>query len=76
MSSTISVLNRDGFEEKLLSINGNLKNYIKTLGPEDAVVMETGIGCFHWAIIELKLMVLNVLLLIRTGSGSLKTLRI
>ena len=49
MSQTICVLNREGVEEKMLSISGNLKEYIKTLGPEDAVVTETGIGCFHWA---------------------------
>jgi transposase len=43
------VLNREGLEEELLTVNGSLKNYLKTLGPEDAVVMETGIGCFYWA---------------------------
>jgi len=26
-----------------------LDKYIQTLGPQDAVVMETGIGSFFWA---------------------------
>ena len=49
MSSTVSILNIKGVEEKLVTIKGNLKNYIKDLGPCDAVAMETGIGCFYWA---------------------------
>ena len=49
LSSTVSILNRKGIEEKLVTIKGNLKNYIKSLRPEDAVAIETGIGCFYWA---------------------------
>ena len=49
ISSTVSILNREGIEEKLVTIKGNLKNYIKELGPYDAVALETGIGCFYWA---------------------------
>jgi transposase len=49
MSSTVSILNQEGVEEKLVTIKGNLKNYIKNLGPCDAVAIETGIGCFYWA---------------------------
>ena len=48
MSSTVSILNRKGVEEKLVTIKGNLKNYIKDLGPCDAVAIETVIGCFCW----------------------------
>ena len=48
-SSMASILNRDGKEDKLKSIGISLNSYIKTLGPEDAVVMETGIGSFYWA---------------------------
>ena len=43
MSSTVSILNREGIEEKLVTIKGNLKNYIKESGPYDAVAIETGI---------------------------------
>jgi hypothetical protein len=45
----ISILNREGKEEKLFSVGLNLNYYIKTLGPQDAVVMETCIGSFYWA---------------------------
>ena len=31
MSSTVSILDRKGIEEKLVTIKGNLKNYIKSL---------------------------------------------
>ncbi len=48
-SSTVSVLNREGVEEKLISSIRDLDGYIKTLGSEDAVVMETGAGSFFWA---------------------------
>ena len=48
-SSTVSVLNREGVEEKLISSIGDLDGYIKTLRSEDAVVMETGAGSFYWA---------------------------
>ena len=48
-SSTVSVLNREGVEEKSISSIRNLDGYIKTLGSEDAVVMETGAGSFFWA---------------------------
>ena len=44
LSSTVSILNRKGIEEKLVTIKGDLKNYIKNLGPCDAVAIETGIG--------------------------------
>jgi transposase len=47
-SSTICMLNREGIEEKLITY-GNFSEYVKTLGEEDVVVMETGLGCFHWA---------------------------
>jgi len=45
-SSTFSVLNREGVEEKFISSIRDLDVYIKTLGSEDAVVMETGAGFF------------------------------
>ncbi len=48
-SSMISILSREGKEEKLYSVGVSLNSYIKSLGPEDAVVMETGIGSFYWA---------------------------
>lgn len=48
-SSMVSILNCEGKEEKLFSSSGNLNVYIKQLGTEDAVVMETGIGSFYWA---------------------------
>ena len=48
-SSTVSVLNREGVEEKFISSIRDLDGYIKTLGSEDAVVMETGAGSFFWA---------------------------
>jgi len=49
--SKVSILNREGIEEKLLTVIGNLKHYIQNLGPEDAFAIETGIGCFYWATI-------------------------
>jgi transposase len=48
-SSMISILNREGKEEKLISVGLNLNDYIKSLGPKDAVVMESCIGSFYWA---------------------------
>ena len=48
-SSTISVLDRSGTEVKFIHSCSNLNSYIETLGPEDAVVFETGLGSFYWA---------------------------
>ena len=48
-SSMISILNREGKEEKLYSVGISLNSYIESLVPEDAVVMETSIGSFYWA---------------------------
>ena len=48
-SSTVSVLNWEGVEEKFISSISDLDGYIKTLGSGDAVVMERGAGSFFWA---------------------------
>ena len=48
-SATVSVLNREGVEENLIGSIRDFNAYIETLGPEDAVVMETGTGAFFWA---------------------------
>jgi transposase len=48
-SATISVMDREGKEIKFIQSCGNLNGYIKTLGAEDAVVIETGLGSFYWA---------------------------
>ncbi len=48
-SATISVLDRNGTEIKFVQSWGDLNTYIETLGPEDAVVFETGLGSFYWA---------------------------
>ena len=48
-SSTVSVLNREGVEEKFIGSIKDFGGYVETLGPEDAVVMETGAGSFYWA---------------------------
>ena len=48
-SSTVSVLNREGVEEKFISLILDFNGYVETLGPEDVVVMETGAGSFFWA---------------------------
>ena len=45
--STVSVLNREGVEEKFVSLIYDFNGYVETLGPEDVVVMET--GTFFWA---------------------------
>ena len=45
-SATVSQLNREGVEEKLISSIRDFNAYVETLGPEDAVVMETGTGAF------------------------------
>jgi len=47
--STISMLNREGQELRLIPACTNLKEYIEALGPEDAVVMEASTGAFWWA---------------------------
>jgi len=48
-ASTVSVLNREGVEEKFVSQIYDFNGYVETLGPEDVVVMETGTGSFFWA---------------------------
>ncbi|GAH75220.1 unnamed protein product, partial [marine sediment metagenome] len=48
-SSTVSVLNREGVEEKFFSLIHDFNEYVETLGSEDVVVMETGAGSFFWA---------------------------
>lgn len=47
--STISVLNREGKEIQFVSICPDLKAYIETIGPEDAVILESSTGTFYWA---------------------------
>lgn len=47
--STISVLNRKGEEIRFTPRCTDLKGYIDSLGPEDAVVMEACSGAFYWA---------------------------
>jgi transposase len=47
--STISVLNREGKEIEFISMCSDLRAYIETLGPEDAVIEEASTGAFHWA---------------------------
>lgn len=48
-SATISVLDRTGTEIKFIQSCSDLNTYIEKLGPEDAVVFETGLGSFYWA---------------------------
>ncbi len=48
-SSTVSVLNREGVEEKFFGSIRDFNEYVETLGWEDVVVMETGAGSFFWA---------------------------
>ena len=48
-SATISVLDRTGAEVEFVQSCSDLNRYIETLGPEDAVVFETGLGSFFWA---------------------------
>ena len=48
-SATISVMDRSGTEIKFIQSCSDLNKYIETLGPEDAVVFETGLGSFYWA---------------------------
>jgi transposase len=48
-SATISVMDREGREIKFIRSCGDLNSYIQTLGSEDAVVFETGLGSFYWA---------------------------
>jgi transposase len=47
--STISVVNRAGEEIRLIGMCLDLKTYIDTLGPEDAVILEASGGAFWWA---------------------------
>jgi len=48
-SATVSVLNREGVEEKFFSLTHDFNRYVEMLGAEDVVVMETGAGSFFWA---------------------------
>lgn len=48
-SATISVMDRSGTEIRFIQSCSDLNKYIETLGPEDAVVFETGLGSFYWA---------------------------
>jgi len=53
--STISVLNREGQEIEFQRNCYDLKGYVNSLGPEDAVVIEASTGSFYWAdLIETK----------------------
>lgn len=47
--STISVKDREGKEINFISNCIDLKGYIKTLGSEDAVVLESSTGTFYYA---------------------------
>lgn len=47
--STISVLNREGVEVEFHPMVKDLKNYVKKLGSDDAVVLEASTGSFWWA---------------------------
>jgi len=47
--STIAVLDRKGEEVDFELRCTDLRAYIRTLGPEDAVVLEAGSGSFYWA---------------------------
>lgn len=47
--STISLLNRQGEEIKLITNLKDIKGYINQLGKEDAVVLEASNGAFYWA---------------------------
>jgi len=46
-SATISVMDRSGSEIKFIQSCSNLNTYIESLGPEDAVEFETGLGSFY-----------------------------
>ena len=48
-SATISVMDREGKEINFIGSCNDLNSYIQTLGSEDAVVFETGLGSFYWA---------------------------
>lgn len=47
--STISVKNREGKETRFIGRCEDLRTYIETLGPNDAVAIESSTGSFHWA---------------------------
>jgi transposase len=47
--STISIVNREGVEERLINRCTDLTGYIDTLGETDAVVLESSNGSFYWA---------------------------
>ncbi len=47
--STISVYSSEGAEERLIGRCNDLKKYIDTLGENDAVILESSTGTFHWA---------------------------
>jgi transposase len=47
--STISVLNREGIEIAFHPCIKDLKAYLDSLGPEDAIVLEASTGSFWWA---------------------------
>ena len=49
MYSTISVLNREGIEVAFHPMIKDLKGYLASLGPQDAVVLEASTGSFWWA---------------------------
>ena len=47
--STISVLNREGVETAFHPCIKDLRSYLDSLGPEDAIVLEASTGSFWWA---------------------------
>lgn len=47
--STISVLNREGVETAFHTCIKDLRAYLDSLGPEDAIVLEASTGSFWWA---------------------------
>jgi len=47
--STIAVLNREGQEVEFIVRCTDLKEYIKCLDGEDAVILEASSGSFYWA---------------------------
>jgi transposase len=47
-SSTVSVLDREGHEERFIK-SCKMEEYVKQLGSEDAVIIEASCGSFYWA---------------------------
>jgi transposase len=47
--STIAVWNNEGKEEKIITRCDDFAGYVRTLGENDAVILESSNGAFHWA---------------------------